>query len=563
MPNINYVLLHFLNREIGSLYEIRERFSRTEIHQHYLVLVRAATLVSDSGVIIPAASLFEVPDIEQLLQDTKPLQRAGLLFLYSPTSDLQEYAKKKLYEFRDEPDLFPRYSVDPTLPNSVASLVWLPRVERSASHDIASRWRASFENDQLWDRIFARLGASGRSINSQAEREIREVPERLEGRAFVYSIVAPLLPAGLHPRDRTNVELLISQGYLYSYMEEYRATILIDTPLGELSCGVRGVRSDGSLMALSFRRYQYLLGVSGFGTLLSGVLGWNGLLQLRRNLAFRWINRHVIQDAVDGASRFEDAMRTARLDINAVRLRSWFRNPLQLLADHAWRVYDRVGPLIEDEGSSLADVSGGSIIKLRKARRRRVLAATDDQQLIVFHNQPVKPMKEKTVFLIHGRDDRASQGMRTFLRDLGLYPLEWGQAVRLTDSGSPYILDVVRAGMEHSQGALVLFTPDEKVELRSELCHPGETEAGVQSRPNVWIEAGMALAMHPNRTIFVEIGPHRSASDLSGLSFVRLKSGNPTGLLELAQRLQGIGCAVDLSGTDFLKRDLEVTPVIP
>ncbi len=53
----------------------------------------------------------------------------------------------------------------------------------------------------------------------------------------------------------------------------------------------------------------------------------------------------------------------------------------------------------------------------------------------------------KTVFVVHGRNMAAREAMFTFLRSIGLKPLEWHQAVSLTGTGAPYIGQILdRAG---------------------------------------------------------------------------------------------------------------------
>src|SRR6266487_4492922 len=74
----------------------------------------------------------------------------------------------------------------------------------------------------------------------------------------------------------------------------------------------------------------------------------------------------------------------------------------------------------------------------------------------------------KRVFVIHGRNVRARNAVFQFLRTVGLYPLTWEEAVRLTDrGGSPTTLEVVRAGLAAGSEIVVLLTPDEHVELKS------------------------------------------------------------------------------------------------
>ncbi len=164
----------------------------------------------------------------------------------------------------------------------------------------------------------------------------------------------------------------------------------------------------------------------------------------------------------------------------------------------------------------------------------------------------------RTVMVVHGRDDSARLAVFSVLRSLGLRPLEWEQAVKLTGRASPYTKEVVDAAFQAARAVLVLLTPDDEVRLHPEL--RGEAEEGnetisLQARPNVYIEAGMALATHPDRTVLVELGQLREASDLSGINTVRL-STSPLSIKRLATRLATCGCAVDDSGVDWLNTDV-------
>lgn len=150
------------------------------------------------------------------------------------------------------------------------------------------------------------------------------------------------------------------------------------------------------------------------------------------------------------------------------------------------------------------------------------------------------------VFVVHGRNARVRDGVFAFLRELGLEPIEWHQAVAATGQGAPFIGDIVRTGLEMAHAAVVLFTPDEVAYLRPDLGNgvdDPDTNPAMQSRPNVLFEAGMALAMVPDRTILVEIGQVRLFTDISGRHTIRL--GNDEGSRQqLALRLEGAGLPV-------------------
>jgi predicted nucleotide-binding protein len=161
--------------------------------------------------------------------------------------------------------------------------------------------------------------------------------------------------------------------------------------------------------------------------------------------------------------------------------------------------------------------------------------------------------KARKVVVIHGRDSGIRNGMFELLRSLGLAPIEWSEAVARTGSGTPYTGEVVEELFRDAQAIVVILSPDEYTELREDLQDEGSVEnRGWQPRPNVFIEAGMALAKDEKHTICVEIGKVRQASDLFGRNVVRF-DGSPAHRHELAERLRTAGCEVATSGTDWLR----------
>lgn len=145
--------------------------------------------------------------------------------------------------------------------------------------------------------------------------------------------------------------------------------------------------------------------------------------------------------------------------------------------------------------------------------------------------------------------------MFTFLRAIGLSPIEWTEAIKLTGKGSPYIGEVLDVALDAAQAIVVLMTPDEIAYLRTEYASDVselDAQAQPQARPNVLFEAGMALGRAPDRTVITELGTMRPFSDVAGRHAVRL-SNAPAVRRDLAQRLQTAGCDVNLEGTDWLE----------
>lgn len=162
--------------------------------------------------------------------------------------------------------------------------------------------------------------------------------------------------------------------------------------------------------------------------------------------------------------------------------------------------------------------------------------------------------RARKVFVVHGRNREARVAMFTFLRAIGLEPIEWSEAVRLTGEASPYIGSVLDAAFDAAQAIVVLLTPDDVAYLRSEYASGDddpETTPLAQARPNVLFEAGMAMGRSPKRTVLVELGQLRPFSDVVGRHAVRI-NGSVERRKELAQRLETAGCAVNLTGEDWL-----------
>ncbi len=158
------------------------------------------------------------------------------------------------------------------------------------------------------------------------------------------------------------------------------------------------------------------------------------------------------------------------------------------------------------------------------------------------------------VFVVHGRNDAARAAMFTFLRAIGLKPIEWTEAVQLTGSATPYVGQVLDAAFQAAQAVVVLLSGDDEARLREHFRGPHdgseETDLTPQARPNVLFEAGLAFGSHPNRTILVQVGQIRSFSDIGGRHVIRISNATQQ-RQALAVRLKTAGCSVSLDGTDW------------
>jgi predicted nucleotide-binding protein len=97
---------------------------------------------------------------------------------------------------------------------------------------------------------------------------------------------------------------------------------------------------------------------------------------------------------------------------------------------------------------------------------------------------------------------------------------------------------------EIAQAAVVRLTPDDQARLNELLWMDSTPEAEKelvgQARPNVRFEADLAFGRLPSRTILVEIGTQRQASDITGRHTIQLDSSSER-RNDLAERLAQAG----------------------
>src|ERR1039458_6511214 len=169
--------------------------------------------------------------------------------------------------------------------------------------------------------------------------------------------------------------------------------------------------------------------------------------------------------------------------------------------------------------------------------------------------EPAAPSaaSNKRIFVVHGRNERIRVALFTFLRTLGLEPLDWTAVVEATGNPAPHINEILQTGFKIAHAAVVLMTPDDEARLRQEFRAPDdppyESDLYPQPRPNVLFEAGMAMAHFPNRTVLVQVGPSHPFSDIAGIHYIKMDNSLAK-RRDLANRLKMAGCGlIDLNST--------------
>lgn len=158
------------------------------------------------------------------------------------------------------------------------------------------------------------------------ERTIRDVPDRLEGRAFIAEYVFDALRAGLSPTSRYEVAWSLSAQYVDSYIRDLDANILVDFPWATLD-----ITADFGWRRISVRQLHNWLRHLGLQILLRDDVRIEDLVQVATSLEF-----DLVFEALFTNGSFERWMTIAELD----------RSPLTSSDAIASRAIDRLNRLI-------------------------------------------------------------------------------------------------------------------------------------------------------------------------------------------------------------------------
>ena len=244
----------------------------------------------------------------------------------------------------------------------------------------------------------------------------------------------------------------------------------------------------------------------------------------------------VVRYVAERAGRFRppSATELARLSVTSEEIR------LHLKLEPGDRALLRLGALISQEAWQLftsfagPDSDGWSFeVNIERARRYRDIHTVIDFLAISYpegkQQEPslsasptslgstsvLPTINNRNVMVVHGRD-KARDDLFSLLRALGLEPIEWSAAVKATGTTKPYTGQAVEAAFAAAQAAVILLVPEEQVALRSDLRDqkdPSDAQIAWQPRPNVFYEGGIAVTSHPDRTIVLELGRPRTATD--------------------------------------------------
>jgi Predicted nucleotide-binding protein containing TIR-like domain len=71
-----------------------------------------------------------------------------------------------------------------------------------------------------------------------------------------------------------------------------------------------------------------------------------------------------------------------------------------------------------------------------------------------------------TVFVVHGRNEKARKALFSLLRAFKLQPMEWTEVLGNTGQGAPYVGTILESAFSKASAIVVLLTPDDEARLK-------------------------------------------------------------------------------------------------
>lgn len=163
---------------------------------------------------MPASYLFEVPILSIFLERIRPLVDTGTVHYSSHISDLASYVEHKALEYRR--DVRNPYELAPDR-RLTDGLVWRPRYAQNTATDIGDSWQDAVRPGGQLATTVASISRRW-SRSGDLENHLRDVPERLDGQAFVSRFVQEAVSLPLGGEERARIGMFLSREYLASYL---------------------------------------------------------------------------------------------------------------------------------------------------------------------------------------------------------------------------------------------------------------------------------------------------------------------------------------------------------
>lgn len=178
-------------------------------------------LLSADEVLVPASSFYESRVCHRILRELESFYGLGIIRLVASAPTIGVFAEQKLSQYDLGSEQYKAYQ---RLARSSAAHPPLVLRERSATADITEGWISELRAGRV-NRLANRLI----DVPPDFEDLWSEVPERLQGRAFIVEYVAPLIGLdGPSATGRLQVHDVINKEYFDSYLRELGAGVVSD-----------------------------------------------------------------------------------------------------------------------------------------------------------------------------------------------------------------------------------------------------------------------------------------------------------------------------------------------
>lgn len=491
--------LHFLDRELLETQGAYDKLLEEAINRD----VRFIILNSTGDLILSASFLFESKYAYAVFNEFYSFFIGGKFTIAITYDNIKKMISIKQDQYRGKEKFFPNYFNDLWHVLEESGVIFVPKKEDTTIYIATSMLRI--------------LQQDKRIIETESIPYIKETIEDRGKKAITHHLFDTVYEKrNISSDDQEKVNALITESYIRSYMDYFDATV----PMG-LSCGIY--------------TYDYLS--DGFP--LSDVSFW---IKLYKKIG---LYRFVCSCSIKILQAITESPDHQKF-LNAVEkwISTYEQENEKIIKNYS---FYKIINLLSQHSELLGESFNSYIGRIKSV-------TLEIQELAMGRNEEKKIMKdkEKTVFVVHGRNQKIKQALFNFLRALNIKPLEWESAVKLTNKGAPTTLEVIKAGMENAKGVIILFTGDDLAKLKEEFWEEGEVyDYEQQPRQNVLIEAGMAMALYPNSTIIVRIGKLREISDFAGVNYVNLNN-KAERRQAFVSRLKTIGVEIDDSGSDWL-----------
>lgn len=491
--------LHFLDRELLETQGIYDRSLEWAIIRD----VRFILFSTVGDLILSASFLFESKYALAVFNTFYRLFLNGKFIIAITYDSVKKMISVKQDQYKEEEKNFPNYFNDLWYILEEFGVVLIPKREDTTLY--------------IADGMLNRVNLEKKLECKENIPYIIETVEERNKRAITHHLFEAIYEKrNISIRDQERVNDLITELYIKSYMEYFDATIATG-----LSCGIfkydhlskNFPLSDISFWIKLYRRvgvYQFICTckASTIATILESDI------------------QHDFIRAISGWLSDYNLGKEIITNLNYYKLINSLPKFGEILTEDINSYFERL-KIVEETLSNSK--------KLCIERRRSIVTN-----------------KERTVFVVHGRNSKIKTALFTFLRSINLKPLEWESAVGMTGKGTPTTLEVIETGMKNSGGTIILFTGDDFAKLKEELWDKDEHyDFELQPRQNVLFEAGMSIALYPASTVIVRVGMLREISDLTGINYISL-SNSPEKRNALIARLKTVGLNVDDSGNDWL-----------